>query len=93
MLCRWFLDGDIVAGNHGTELRLESVSRELHDKVITCEATNEMGKSEKHTTLEITCEMRASEDCKRLGNRSRTLALIVHSFKRLTLIIITKNYD
>ena len=44
-----------MAGNHGTELRLEDVSRDLHGKIVTCEVNNEIGKSEITKTLEITC--------------------------------------
>ncbi len=53
---RWFKDGNIVAGNHGTELTLEAIDRQLHQKSVTCEASNDIGTSESSSTIEMTCK-------------------------------------
>ncbi|XP_059093510.1 irregular chiasm C-roughest protein-like [Tigriopus californicus] len=53
MSYRWFMDNNIVTGNHGTQLRLESLSRQQNNKIVKCEVSNKIGKSEETETLNI----------------------------------------
>ena len=53
---RWFIDNEIVPGNHGTTLKLDSVSRESNNKIVKCEVWNDIGKSEETETLDIHCK-------------------------------------
>ncbi len=53
---RWFLDGNIVAGEHSDKMALRDVDRSLNGKIVTCEVSNRVGKSEVTHTLEILCE-------------------------------------
>jgi hypothetical protein len=55
-LLRWFVDNEIVPGNHGTEYRIKSISRRIHNKIVKCEVNNVIGKSEETETLDIQCE-------------------------------------
>lgn len=50
------MDNNIVTGNHGTQLRLESLSRQQNNKIVKCEVSNKIGKSEETETLNINCE-------------------------------------
>ncbi len=56
LLLRWFVDNEIVPGNHGTEYRIKSISRRIHNKIVKCEVNNVIGKSEETETLDIQCE-------------------------------------
>ena len=53
---RWFVDNNIVTSNHGTELRLEKIGREMNNKIVKCEVNNAVGKSEETETMDINCE-------------------------------------
>ena len=53
---RWFMDNEIVPGNHGTTLKLKKVSREYNNKIVKCEVNNVIGKSEETETLDIHCK-------------------------------------
>ena len=53
---RWFIDNEIVPGNHGTTLKLDSVSRQSNNKIVKCEVWNDIGKSEETETLDIHCK-------------------------------------
>ena len=53
---RWFVDNEIVPGNHGTEYRIKGISRTFHNKIVKCEVNNVIGKSEETETLDISCE-------------------------------------
>lgn len=50
---RWFMNDELVAGDHTTELIIPNVSRDFHDSIVKCEATNLVGKSEESETLDI----------------------------------------
>ena len=54
---RWFIDNEIVPGNHGTTLTLNSVTRQSNTKIVKCEVWNDIGKSEETETLDIHCKM------------------------------------
>ena len=53
---RWFIDNEIVPGNHGTSLKLKKVGRESNNKIVKCEVNNVIGKSEQTETLDIHCK-------------------------------------
>ena len=53
---RWFVDNEIVPGNHGTEYRIKGISRTFHNKIVKCEVNNVIGKSEETETLDINCK-------------------------------------
>ena len=53
---RWFIDNEIVPGNHGTSLKLKKVGRESNNKIVKCEVNNVIGKSEETETLDIHCK-------------------------------------
>ncbi len=55
-LLRWFVDNEIVPGNHGTEYRIRSIPRTIHNKIVKCEVNNVIGKSEETETLDIQCK-------------------------------------
>ena len=56
MISRWFIDNEIVPGNHGTSLKLKKVGRESNNKIVKCEVNNVIGKSEETETLHIHCK-------------------------------------
>jgi hypothetical protein len=56
MVYRWFLNDQVIAGDHGTLLTLHNASRHQHDSIIKCEVQNSVGKSEETQTLEVTCK-------------------------------------
>jgi len=53
MTYRWFVDGDLVPGNHGTEHRIANIDRKFHNKIVKCEVNNVIGKSEETETLDV----------------------------------------
>ena len=53
---RWFVDNEIVPGIHGTEYRIRSISRTIHNKIVKCEVNNIIGKSEETETMDINCK-------------------------------------
>ena len=44
-----------MPGNHGTTLKLNSVSRQYNNKIVKCEVNNVIGKSEETETLDVHC--------------------------------------
>ena len=56
MIFRWFVDNNIITGNHGTELRVASIGRDYNGKIVKCEVKNVIGKSEETETLDINCK-------------------------------------
>ena len=58
MSYRWFIDNEIVPGNHGTTLTLNRVTRQSNSKIVKCEVWNDIGKSEETETLDIHCKIR-----------------------------------
>ena len=53
---RWFVDGNLVPGNHGTEHRIPAVDRKFHNQSVKCEVNNVIGKSEATLTLDVHCK-------------------------------------
>ena len=56
MTFRWFIGDQIVAGNHGTELRMDNIGRAMNNVIVKCEVHNDIGRSEDTMTLNISCE-------------------------------------
>lgn len=60
MVYRWFLNDQVIGGDHGTLLTLSNVTRLRHDAVIKCEVQNSVGKSQASETLQVTCKFSLS---------------------------------
>ncbi len=52
----WYLNDNIVKSESATELVLKNISREQHESIVKCEATNMVGKSEDSETLHVVCK-------------------------------------
>ena len=52
---RWFKGDDEVAAAITNVLDIEVMPRELHGKDIVCEATNSIGSTRQHQTLNVEC--------------------------------------
>jgi hypothetical protein len=50
---KWFINDEAIIGDHSTELIIPSINRTLHDSIVKCEVTNNVGKSEDSETLDI----------------------------------------
>lgn len=53
---RWFVDGEIVPGNHGAMHTISKIGRSFHNEIVKCEVNNVIGKSEETETLDVHCE-------------------------------------
>ncbi|ODM98984.1 Irregular chiasm C-roughest protein [Orchesella cincta] len=45
---RWFLNDQVLAGDHGPVLLLPNVTRKYHDAIIKCEVQNAVGRSQEN---------------------------------------------
>ncbi|KAL0273423.1 UNVERIFIED_CONTAM: hypothetical protein PYX00_006087 [Menopon gallinae] len=50
---KWFVNNELVDGDHTTELVLRNVTRKLHDAIVKCKVHNPVGESEAFETLEV----------------------------------------
>jgi len=55
-MCRWLLNGSEMSGERSDTLLLDSVSRELSGRRVTCEATNSVGTARLDYVLEVECK-------------------------------------
>ena len=55
---QWFLDGEMVDGveEDGSVLRLDKLNRSAAGKIVKCQVTNSIGKSEETYSLDINCK-------------------------------------
>ena len=53
--CRWFVGGEEQPEATNT-LTYDSISADLNDKVVKCQATNAHGTGEKEMTLNVYCK-------------------------------------
>ncbi|XP_070492966.1 irregular chiasm C-roughest protein isoform X2 [Chironomus tepperi] len=50
---KWYINDEVIIGDQSTELIIPSINRTLHDSIVKCEVTNNVGKSEDSETLDI----------------------------------------
>ena len=55
---QWFLDGSVMQGEgvNGSVLTLTNLDKSSKGKIVKCQATNNIGKSEETYSLDINCE-------------------------------------
>ena len=53
---KWFIRDEVVVGDHGTQLKLSSIGRELNSAVVRCDVTNDIGTGSHSVDLDIRCE-------------------------------------
>ena len=53
---KWYVNNEMVEGNHKTELVLRNVTRKLHDAIVKCKVHNPVGESEAFETLDVSCK-------------------------------------
>ncbi len=53
LLYKWFKNDEIIAGDHGTRLFIQKVTKEMNGQVISCEVSNSVGSSKAKHTLDI----------------------------------------
>ncbi|XP_037076818.1 irregular chiasm C-roughest protein-like [Pollicipes pollicipes] len=53
LIYKWFIKDEVVVGDHGTELKLDSIGRELHSAAVRCDVTNAIGTGSHSLDLSI----------------------------------------
>lgn len=53
---RWYTGNDEMPGETSESLRLSEVTRDLHNRRISCEATNRVGSTRQVYTLDVECK-------------------------------------
>ncbi|KAF0301624.1 Irregular chiasm C-roughest protein [Amphibalanus amphitrite] len=64
LIFKWFIRDEVVVGDHGRELKLSSIGRELNSAAVKCDVTNEIGTGSHSVDLDIRYGPRFREEPK-----------------------------